>query len=206
MAFHDVKLPDDIERGAQGGPRFKTTILALSSGFERRNEDWEQTRAEWDVGYGLRKKSQFVATIDFFYTRRGRLHTWRFKDWTDFDMAQQVIGVTDGANANFQIFKRYSSGGFDFDRTLTKITTDSEVVIVNSVTIAEGGGAGQYTLDDATGLVVLGSTLAAQSGTDVEVSCEFESHVRFDTDALDIIADTDDAATIPQIPVIEVRG
>ena len=206
MAFHDVKLPDDIERGAQGGPRFKTTILALSSGFERRNEEWEQTRAEWDIGYGLRKKSQFVTTVDFFYARRGRLHTWRFKDWLDFVMAQQIVGVTDGANANFQIFKRYSSGGFDFDRTLTKIVTGTEVVLVNSVTIAEGAGAGQYTLDDATGLVVLGSTLAAQSGTDVEVSCEFDNHVRFDTDALDLIADTDDAATMPQIPVMEVRG
>lgn len=205
MAFHDVRLNEDIERGAQGGPRFKTTVVTLSSGFERRNIDWSQTRGEWDVGYGLQRKSQFSSIIAFFYAREGRAHGFRFKDWTDFALERQSVGTTDGSTATFQLFKRYTSGGINFDRNLKKIVAASASVWVNNVSIAEGAGASQFALDDSTGILTLGSTLAAQSGTDIEVACEFDVPVRFDTDNLSLVADTDDAATIPQIPIIELR-
>lgn len=205
MAFHDVRLPDDVERGAQGGPRFKTTVTTLSSGFERRNIDWEQARGEWDVGYGIDDKASFTRLIDFFYAREGRAHGFRFKDWTDFELARQVIGATDGSNATFQIFKRYTSGAFTYDRTIKKIVAGTESVWVNNVAITEGAGASQYQLDDDTGILTLGSTLAAQTGTDVEVLCEFDVPVRFDTDQLQISALTFDAGSIPQIPIIELR-
>lgn len=90
MAFHDTRLPVDIERGALGGPGFKTTVTPLGSGKEQRNIDWARTRAEFDVGYGLMDQESILleATIDallaFFYTREGKAHTFRFKDWADF--------------------------------------------------------------------------------------------------------------------------
>ncbi len=282
MAFDEVRLPDDIERGALGGPRFKTSVIALKSGFEKRNANWEQTRADWDIGYGLRRKSQFKATLKFFYSRFGRERGFRFKDWLDFELDRQSIGLTDGSTATFQIFRKYAdadtgvttlsvddtntfsraSGSFvddgfqvgmsvvgsgftngannatfvlaavsaltmdvvgtplaaevgggderivstpSFDRNLKKIVIGTESVFVNDAAIAEGAGAGQYQLDDNTGIVTLGSTLAAQSGTHVEVICEFDVPVRFVDDELDMVADTDDASTVPAIPVIEVR-
>ena len=42
MAFHNVQLPEEVERGAQGGPQFKTTVFTLSSGYEKRNVEWER--------------------------------------------------------------------------------------------------------------------------------------------------------------------
>ena len=205
VGFHDVRLPEEIERGALGGPGFNTTVLELSSGFERRNIEWSESRGAWDVGYGLQRKSLFTPVLEFFYARRGRAFGFRFKDWTDFQMARQAVGQTDGSNATFQIFRRYPSGTFFFDRRLTKIVDATQTVWVNGVQVAEGGGAGQYQLDDATGVVTLGATLAGQSGTDVEVQCEFDVPVRFDTDRLELVADTDTAATIPQIPIVELR-
>lgn len=205
MAFHDIRLPEDIERGAQGGPRFKTSIVTLSSGFEHRNLEWAQTRGEWDIGYGLQHKTQFSAVADFFYARRGRGHSFRFKDWTDFELARQVIGATDGATATFQVFKRYTSGSFMFDRDLHKIVPGTVSVWVDGVPIVEGTGSSQYQIDLGTGVLTLGATLAAQTGTDVEIQCEFDVAVRFDTDALDLVADTDYAASIPNIPIVEIR-
>jgi hypothetical protein len=32
MSFDDVRLPDNIEKGAVGGPRFQTSIVKLGSG------------------------------------------------------------------------------------------------------------------------------------------------------------------------------
>lgn len=205
MAFHDIRLNEDVERGAQGGPRFKTTIRVLSSGFERRNIDWAQTRGFWDIGYGLQNKAMVDIVKDFFYISEGRAHGFRFKDWTDFELARQSIGTTDGVNAIFQVFKRYTSGLFIFDRLLKKIVTGTENVWVNNAAITEGAGASQYQLDDTTGILTIGSTLAAQSATDVEIMCEFDVPVRFDTDALDLTADTDTASSIPEIPIIEIR-
>lgn len=90
MVFHDTRLPVDVERGALGGPGFKTTVTPLGSGKEQRNIDWARTRAEFDIGYGLMDQDSAIleATIDallaFFYTREGKAHTFRFKDWSDF--------------------------------------------------------------------------------------------------------------------------
>lgn len=205
MAFIETRLSDEVERGALGGPGFRTGVNTLSSGFEQRNQNWQVARGRWDIGYGVQSKSDLSAVIDFFYARRGRLDGFRFKDWTDFELARQNIGTTDGTTATFQIFKRYSNGGQNYDRDLKKIVTGTESVWVNSVQIAEGAGAGQYQLDDNTGIVTLGATLAAQTGTAVEALCEFDVPVRFDTDQLDINAAIFDAGSIPQIPIIEVR-
>lgn len=101
MAFHDTRLPVDVERGALGGPGFKTTVTPLGSGKEQRNIDWERIRSEFDIGYGLMEQESALlgATIDkllaFFYTREGRAHTFRFKDWSDYRVGDKDNPVTD---------------------------------------------------------------------------------------------------------------
>lgn len=203
--FDEVRIDEDVEKGAKGGPRFNTGLVPLANGFERRNQNWSQSRGQWDIGYGITTKALFSLVVEFFYARRGRARGFRFKDWTDFEMARQVVGTTDTATTDFQIFVRYTSGSVTFDRTLYKIVSGTVSVWVNSVSITEGAGVGEFSLDYDTGVLTLGSTLAAQSGTDVEVECEFDVPVRFDTDALDLVAERDDVAAIPVIPIIEVR-
>ena len=80
MAFHDVRLDEDIERAAVGGPSFKTSVLQLSSGFEKRNIDWQRARGIWDISYGVDTKTNLEAVVAAFYARQGRAHTFRFKD------------------------------------------------------------------------------------------------------------------------------
>ncbi len=205
MTFHDVKLPDDVERGAVGGPRFKTTALQLSSGHEKRNINWEVARGEWNIGYGIQDKVGFTAVLDFYYARFGPAHTFRFKDWSDFEMARQSIGTTDGSTATFQIFKRYSSGAFNYDRDLVKPVSGTVLVWVNDVSITEGAGVSEFAVDLLTGIVTLGSTLAAQSSTDVEVQCEFDVQARFIADSFDMNIILFNAGSIPQASVREVR-
>ena len=40
MAFHEVRFPDNISRGARGGPERRTQIVELASGDEERNASW----------------------------------------------------------------------------------------------------------------------------------------------------------------------
>lgn len=206
MAFHDVRLPDDVERGAEGGPRFKTTVLELASGFEQRNIDWSQARSEFDISYGIQTRTDFTRVIVFFRARQGRAHSFRFKDWSDFDLARQVVATTDGVTATVQAFKRYTSGGVNYDRTLTKLVSGTVRVWVNNVEVSEGAAAGEFQVDLLTGVITLGSSLAAQTGTPVEIQSEFDVPVRFDTDRLNVSLLYFDAGSVPAISLVEVRG
>ncbi len=216
MTFHDVRLSDDVEKGAIGGPRFKTTVLTLESGFEKRNVDWSEDKGQWDVGYGLMSKTgsgpaeAFIDEINsFFRARRGRAHSFRFKDWGDFTIedpndpttTNQLIGTGDGANKVFQIFKRYTSGGINYDRPLTKIVSGTLTVLLDGVVQADPA---DFSVDLITGIVTF--VVAPPGGEVVAVACEFDVHVRFNIDHLQINLEIFNAGSVPQIEIVELRG
>ena len=80
MAFDEVRLREDVELGAEGGPRFKTTVLTLASGHEKRNIDWSEARGDWDVSYGISSRTDLASVIDFFWARQGRARGARSRD------------------------------------------------------------------------------------------------------------------------------
>lgn len=207
MAFHETRLPEDVERGAEGGPAFNTTILALNSGFEQRNQNWEAARGRWNIGYGIQTKSAFDLVKAFFYARRGRFHGFRFKDWSDYEIGdssdsstRQTIGVGDASNDTFQIYKRYSDGGEDYDRTITKPVNGTLLVYLDGVLQTE---TTNYTVDYTTGIITF--TSPPGGSVVVAVICEFDVPVRFDTDNFGITLATFDAGSIPDLPVVELR-
>ena len=203
MAFHDVRLPEEVEKGAQGGPRFKTTVMLLGGGAEKRNIEWERIKGAWDVGYGIESKSIFSLVLDFFYVRRGRAHSFRFKDWSDYQMGTTgnpvVFNTGDSSTTVFQLKKRYTSGAYTFDREISKIVAGTLEVYVNGVlqTITT-----HYTVDLLTGLITF---VSAPGVVDIAAVCEFDVPVRFDTDAIDVTLETFDAGMIPQFPIVEVK-
>lgn len=201
MAFHDVRLPEKVEKGVQGGPRFNTTVFIRDSGNEVRNENWQYHRGEWDAGYGIQEQSEYEEVLQFFYARRGRAHSFRFKDWSDFKLGfptPQVIGTGDGSEVDFQIYKRYSSGGYDYDRPITKPIASTLKVYVDDVEQVSG-----WTLDALTGIITFDSPVTDTHA--VAVQCEFDVPVRFDTDVLDIAMQVHNVSRIPSIPLVEVR-
>ena len=205
MAFHDERLPEDVERGASGGPNFNTTVLQLSGGAEKRNINFSRARGTWDVGYGIQTKEDFQTVLSFFYTKFGKAHSFRFKDWSDFEIGNdstdtpQTIGTGDGTTTVFPIVRRYTTAGFSFDRVLEKINvTPTPRAFLDGVEQFSG-----FTFQ--TGAATLTWTAAPALNVLVGVICEFDVIVRFDTDQLNVTLETFNAGTIPQIPIIEVR-
>lgn len=223
MTTHEVRLPESIERGARGGPGFKTIVFPADSGFEQRDIKWAVAKGRWDISYGLLRfdPNTFDQSISellaFFYARNGRGFAFRFKDWVDHRIgdpanpttSNQTIGLGDDTTTVFQVFKRYSSGGFNYDRTIVKLVSMTVHVLLDGVEKTEGV---DWTADYNTGLITMAVAPASTGGTGpggeqvVAVALEFDVRVRFDVDQLDITAETAEAGSIPAIPLVELKG
>ncbi len=198
MAFHKVRFPLDVALGARGGPERATDIVTLSSGREERNQRWAQSRRRYNAGYGIKSRADMQAVLAFFEERRGRFHSFLWRDGLDFSSnGQQPLGTGDGATTAFQLIKRYG-GTFDpYDRPITKPVAATVAVFVGGVP------TGAFEVDELTGVVTLDD--APADGTVLTASFEFDVPVRFDVDRLDIELTGFDAADAPAIPLIEVR-
>jgi len=97
MAFHEVRFPDNISRGARGGPERRTQVVELASGDEERNASWANSRRRYDVAYDIRRADDLAAVLAFFEARNGRLHGFRYKDWADYKscLPSQALAPTD---------------------------------------------------------------------------------------------------------------
>lgn len=206
MAFHDVRLPEGVERGAEGGPRFRTTLVSIFSGFELRSLNWLQTRGEWDIGYSARSDILTMREVrDFFYCRRGRAHSFRFKDWSDYIIGDpdtdtdQTIGIGTGALAQFQIEKRYISGSIQFSREITKPVEGTVRVFLTSVEQFSG-----FTVDFTTGIITFDTP--PPNTVPVGVICEYDVPVRFESDQLNLQITLENVGSVPRIGLIEVRS
>ncbi len=210
MAFHDVRLPVDVERGAQGGPVFQTTVLRLASGAEQRNQEHAESKQKWDISYGVLDDdgdvnvTDFNDVRDFFYARLGRLHSWPFKDHSDFTIGDalnpttdnQTIGTGDAIKTVFQIIKTYTSGAFTNDRTITKPIVATTIVLLDNVVQVSG-----FTVARLTGIVTF--AVPPGAGVVVGVVTEFDLVMRFDTDAFDLNVIFTNAASIPSLPIVD---
>lgn len=210
MTFHDIRLSLDVERGAVGGPQFNTFVLELASGFEKRNINWSRVRGQWDIGYGVSNQAAYNTIRDFFYAREGRAHSFRFRDWSDYQLDRQSIGTTDGSTATFQLFKRYSSGGIDYDREITKPLSSGGAAWINGISqnVSYDGTptASEVDINPLTGIITLGETHRLTSSLSIEIQTDFDIPVRFDTDQFDLNLLWVEAGSVPQLPIVEVRG
>lgn len=91
--FIEKQFPSNISIGATGGPRFSTDIVSVSSGYEKRNINWEKARAEYEVSHAVRTPEEYATLLAFFKMVRGRAIGFRFKDWLDFKCATSDGGV-----------------------------------------------------------------------------------------------------------------
>jgi uncharacterized protein (TIGR02217 family) len=207
MAFHEVRFPDNISRGARGGPERRTQIVELASGDEERNASWANSRRRYDVAYGIRRADDLAAVVAFFEARNGRLFGFRFKDWADWkscapsqtpSATDQVIGAGDGTTTAFQLVKAYASGSQSWTRTIAKPVAGTVRVAIDGTEQASG-----WSVDTTTGLVTFNT--APATGAAITAGFEFDVPVRFDTDTLDLTLDIERLGSITSISLLEIR-
>lgn len=207
MAFHEVRFPDNVSRGARGGPERRTQVVELASGDEERNASWANSRRRYDVAYGIRRADDLAVVVAFFEARNGRLHGFRYKDWADYKSSlpsqavsptDQQIGTGNGSQQSFQLAKLYTSGAQTWARAIAKPVTGTVRVALGMVEQLSG-----WSLDATTGVITFAA--APAGGVIVRAGFEFDVPVRFDSDTLDVTLDFERLGTITTIPLLEIR-
>jgi uncharacterized protein (TIGR02217 family) len=190
-----VRLPDDVESGAKGGPNFSTSVITLASGRENRNQEWGIARHTWDVGYGIANKDNFELVRQFFYTRHGRARSFLFKDWSDYHGDEEPMAAVTGQATKRQLVKTYSDGVINYVRKIEYPVSGTLHIYVNTLeTFA-------YSIA-AKGVV----TFTGDPGGDVVATFDYDIPVRFDTDTLALTVDNILNFEIPSLTIAEVIG
>lgn len=210
-AFHDARFPVAISFGATGGPERTNEIVSLTSGREKRNARFSQSRHHYDAGTGVRSLADLHDVLVFFEARRGSLHAFRFRD--PFDMkscrpedsvapTDQLLGTGDGSRARFELVKIYGEGDDAYRR---RIATP----LVETLRVAVGGSEvlapGDFSFDPATDEIVFAPGAVPGAEAAVTAGYEFDVPVRFDAERLSISLTGFKAGQIPSIPLVEVR-
>jgi uncharacterized protein (TIGR02217 family) len=181
MAFHNVTLPDGFEYRSISGVGFSTIVQETSSGHEFRVARQAQGRHRFRLSKALQTPAEAAAVKAFALGRRGSLHSFKLKDWSDYTTATDgisaatisdvVIGTGTGSLTTFQLIKVYdSAGAAPYQRTISLPTTGSVLVSVDGI------ASTAFTVS-ADGEVVM--NVAPLAGQIVRAGCAFEVPVRF---------------------------
>ena len=182
--FLETRLPEDISLGAEGGPEYSTDIVMAASGYEQRNINWGQARAKYNLAPAINTHEQLQELIAFFRICKGKAYGFRFKDFADYKAQDQLIGIGDGIQKEFQLIKTYSSESKIEKREIKKPVEGTLII------------SGNCNCDYSTGIITF--ITSPEVGQKIIASFEFDIPVRFDTDQLSVSHNAN-------IPIIEIR-
>ncbi len=207
MGFHDVRFPADIAYGYESGPGFNTEAQPTASGHEFRIGRWSQARHRYQAAQELLSESQRAAIKDFYLARRGGLHSFRWKDWSDYTTAadgtsapsalDQTIGSGDGSAVNFQLRKQYDLSGPNPYVRLLRLPVAGTVLVA-----IDGTPTVSFTTNLQTGVITLNS--APTYGAVVTAGCQFDVPVAFDRTVDELLRQRLTAFQVSQILSIDI--
>jgi uncharacterized protein (TIGR02217 family) len=199
MVIHDTRLPEQVERGVEGGPRFDTVVNISDGGIPDTNQNWTYPLFFGNVSYGIQSREDFEDVLAFFRARRGRMYGFLFKDWSDYIIEDQLLGTGDGSTVLFQTIKSYPDDILPFTRRITRPVESTMTISVNGSPISSSA----WSLD-ALGVIHLNSAPGVGQGVRV-VYGEFDIPVMFDTDQFLVVMQSFEAGEIPRLGIREVR-
>jgi len=184
-------------------------VQESASGHEYRVARQAQGRHRFTIRKELQTEEEAKAIKAFALGRRGSLHSFRLRDWSDYTTAEDgisaptnadhVIGIGDGTTTTFQLLKLYDeTGDAPYPRVLT-LPVEGTVVAAKT-----GVGTTSFTVT-GDGRIVFAT--APILNAIVTAGCEFDVPVRF-TKAFDewasMQADAFQTWSYPDMGCIEV--
>lgn len=169
MTFRNAPLPKCISRGSDGGPVWITQIGRSLAGNEQRVARRSNSLRRFNVAYRVRRLDDLDEIRDHFEVMEGQLYSFPYRDKLDYKSGRpnqtptkddQLIGVGDGAETDFQLIKTRTISGFSKARNITLPDSGSVLIALDGVLQTE---TTHYTIDYATGIVTFVSPPAGGS-------------------------------------------
>ena len=180
--FNETRLLDAVAYGSEFGAEFRTRIVTLRSGAERRNVGWSMPLGRYSVLYQALQPQDHMAVRGAHMASMGSAIPFRFRDWTDFQADNQAIAIGTGSPQSAQLVKKYPFGPISLERIIKKPVTGTVVI-----TEWDGVPGNDPTVIAATVIYTTGMvTFSATAGYTVAWSGEFDIPVRFSDDRLDV--------------------
>lgn len=179
--------------GWQGGPEFRTRIVEMRNGRERRNAEWARARHSYTVPYMNIQPDGYAAVKQMHYVCMGQLRAFKFKDELDYQLDNEVFGTGNGVTTVFQLLKQSTLDGVTYQREIYVIEPGM-VITVNGTPVSP-------VIDPDRGTITISP--APSNGAVLRATGEFGVWVRFNQDNLPFSID-DLRAINGSISVIEV--
>jgi uncharacterized protein (TIGR02217 family) len=196
MTILDIKFPENLSMKARGGAEYQTAIIPLAGGGEQRSPNWGKPRHKFVIKFNEEDASYIEQLISFFHLVKGRLNGFKFRDWNDCVLKNEIIGTGNGMKTEFQIAKNYVLGSSTTTRNITK-PANGITVYIDSVLISSG-----VSVNYDNGKITF--TTPPANGKVITVSGEFDVPVRFENDWLDVVLDMPHIKGSNEVKIIEV--
>lgn len=155
IGFIEERLDVGYDYGTTGatGQRARTTVIT-TSGQISRVFTAANGYGRFELGQRTVSRTHYERIFNFILGADGL--GFRFKDWGDYSVTGQQIGVGDGTQQTWQLIKSYGASGNKIDRDITKIVTGTDKIYIDGVLngVAVDVNAGTFLLTVANGAIV----------------------------------------------------
>lgn len=175
MSHIATRLSDHVEIGAVRIEEQDVEIVQTDGGNEVRNTRWSQPLLRFELSFPMSRRDDevFLEIRNAYRACRGALHSFKFRDWSDYQATDEQFGTGDGTTTVFNLFKNYEFGSQTQSRRIYQ-PVSAIVLKGDGVVIAAG-----YSVNYTTGVVTF--TVAPLDEVVLTWSGEFDIPVRFDT-------------------------
>jgi uncharacterized protein (TIGR02217 family) len=180
MAHIATRMTLNVENGATRIEEQDVEIVRSDGGNEVRNTRWSQPLLRFEISFptSLRDDAVFLEVRNAYRACRGALHSFKFRDWSDYQATDEPFGTGDGSTTVFNLYKTYEFGAQAQSRRIYNP--------VSPITIKKNGvtmGAG-YSVNYTTGVVTFSVAPAGPTpgpADELTWTGEFDVPVRFDS-------------------------
>lgn len=172
MAHHNIVFPERFSKGSESGWMEEVTIVRSAGGREQRNVKRSAPKRRFSLAHLQNDIPAAIQIDNFFRARRGRLHSFDFKDFTNYQATNETIGTGDGATVDFQLRRYVGDAG---DNAAYEMIYRPKIA---SVVVSVSGSPVTVNSISVTGVATLAAAPAASAP--VTWSGEFYYPVRFD--------------------------
>lgn len=113
MGFINALLDEEVAYGFEGGPEYSTDEVLLDNGIRHANSAWAYPRHRYTAQYDNMKDEDRSRIIEIFHAVRGKRHSFKFKDWNDFEADNEPLNIPAdhvGTTTAVQLYKTYTFG------------------------------------------------------------------------------------------------